>query len=264
MTRRIPLLVFSDLDGTLLDHESYSFDAARPALDALQDIGGGLILATSKTAAEVGPLRDAIGCSDWPAIVENGGGLLPAGADAGDATGDYDTIRSRLSDLPKGFLGFGDMTVMQVSDATGLPLDAARQARTRLFSEPGLWQGDDAALKTFIETARDHGLAARRGGRFLTLSLGGTKADRMDELIAKYRPRHTIALGDAPNDLEMLEKADHGVIVKNSGGTELPTLSGEARGRIRRTQAEGPAGWAEAMIPLLAELNLMKDQQTHG
>ena len=30
------LVLFSDLDGTLLDHESYSFDAARPALDRLR------------------------------------------------------------------------------------------------------------------------------------------------------------------------------------------------------------------------------------
>lgn len=30
-----PLLVFTDLDGTLLDHESYDWSPARPALNRL-------------------------------------------------------------------------------------------------------------------------------------------------------------------------------------------------------------------------------------
>lgn len=29
-------LVFTDLDGTLLDHDTYSWEAARPALDRLK------------------------------------------------------------------------------------------------------------------------------------------------------------------------------------------------------------------------------------
>jgi len=264
MTQAVPLLVFSDLDGTLLDHASYSFAAARPALDLLKAVGAGLVLATSKTAAEVEPIRAAIGCDTWPAIVENGGGLLPAGHAADDTVGDYDTIRARLTDLPRGFRGFGDMTDDEVAEITGLAPDAAQQARRRLFSEPGLWQGDDAALAGFLDAAKANGLTARRGGRFLTLSLGGTKADHMDDLITRYRPRHTIALGDAPNDIEMLQKAQYGVIIRNSGGSPLPSLEGEDTGRIRRTLREGPMGWSDAVIQLLAEMNLMKDQNTHG
>ena len=70
MTRR--MIVFSDLDGTLLDHETYSFEPARPALDRLKREGHVLVLASSKTAAEIAPLRDAMGFSHCPAIVENG------------------------------------------------------------------------------------------------------------------------------------------------------------------------------------------------
>ena len=83
MTRALPLLVFSDLDGTLLDHESYSFAPARAALAALAEIGAGVVLATSKTAAEVAPLRAALGLAGWPAIVENGAGLLAGGCRGG-------------------------------------------------------------------------------------------------------------------------------------------------------------------------------------
>ena len=74
-----PLVVFSDLDGTLLDHDTYSFDAARPALERLRVDGVPLILCTSKTRAEIAPLRRALG-NTHPFISENGGAVfIPAG-----------------------------------------------------------------------------------------------------------------------------------------------------------------------------------------
>ncbi len=47
MTR--PTLVFTDLDGTLLNHDDYSWEAARPALEELQRQSIPLILVSSKT-----------------------------------------------------------------------------------------------------------------------------------------------------------------------------------------------------------------------
>ena len=48
----VPLLVFTDLDGMLIGHETYSWEAARPALNPLRTIGAGTVLASSKTAPE--------------------------------------------------------------------------------------------------------------------------------------------------------------------------------------------------------------------
>lgn len=262
MTHALPLLVFSDLDGTLLDHESYSFEAARPALGALKALGAGVILATSKTAAEVAPLRDELGLSDWPAIVENGAGLPDTTADT-DAWA-YHDIRDRIATLPPGFLGFGDMTDAEVAGITGLPLVSAARARDRAFSEPGVWTGPDAALAAFLAAANRAGLHHRRGGRFLTFSLGGTKADRMQALIDRYRPALTLALGDAPNDTEMLLAADRGVIVSNPQGPPLPQMPGEAEGRITRTTLPGPEGWNAAVLSLLDDMSLNAKGPAHG
>jgi mannosyl-3-phosphoglycerate phosphatase len=74
------LIVFSDLDGTLLDHATYSWQAAVPALEALKERGIPLILASSKTSAEIAELRAETGFADCPAIVENGAGLLEPAA----------------------------------------------------------------------------------------------------------------------------------------------------------------------------------------
>jgi mannosyl-3-phosphoglycerate phosphatase len=273
MTRAPALLVFSDLDGTLLSHEGYSWAAAAPALVALKAARCGLVLASSKTAAEIAPLRRAMGFEDWPAIVENGAGLLPAGS-APERTGArYDALRAALATLPPGFRGFGDMSAEDVAEITGLSLDASRLAKAREFTEPGLWQGDEAGLTAFLGAAQAAGLHARRGGRFLTLSFGGTKASQMDAIIAAENPTRTVALGDAPNDVEMLERADLGVVVANPSAPPLPRLKCETEGCIIRTQATGPEGWREAMLPEIAHLNAssadtrptpIKDKARHG
>jgi mannosyl-3-phosphoglycerate phosphatase len=246
----LTLLVFSDLDGTLLDHHDYSWQAARPGLDRLRKIGAGLVLASSKTGAELRALQREIGCEDWPAIVENGAGILWPGQDPGSEDGDYRRIRAILLDLPPGFIGFGDLDDAGVAALTGLVPEAAHLARQRQYSEPGLWQGDPDALPAFLRATEAGGLHARRGGRFLTLSLGRTKADAMAEVVAELQPQKTIALGDAPNDVEMLDAADFGVRVANPHAPPMPRLPSEAGGRIVRTTKPGPEGWAEAILSL--------------
>lgn len=251
------LIVFTDLDGTLLDHETYSFAPASEALAALKSAGVPVVLASSKTGAEMARLHADLGLGDAPMIVENGAGVLNPG-DAGDGDADYRRIRAALSDVPETlrdlYRGFGDMSEAEVAAATGLPPEGAALARMRCHSEPGVWSGTDAELSAFLEALEAQGVTARRGGRFLTLSLGRTKADAMREVAAWLGAEVTIALGDAPNDVEMLEAADHGVIVRNDHGAQLPKLPGESAGRIRRTQEPGPAGWNAAVLALVREL----------
>ncbi|MEM6940265.1 MAG: HAD-IIB family hydrolase [Pseudomonadota bacterium] len=260
MTRPLPLLVFTDLDGTLLSHEDYDWSPAKPALDALNEIGAGIVMASSKTAAEMGPLREALGLSAWPAICENGAGILPPQSAAAVEKSDYGEIRAvleeQLSKHRQQFRGFGDMTCAEVVEVTGLPKTEARRAKDRAFSEPGIWSGPEEEKSAFLAALSEQGIKAREGGRFLTLSFGQTKADRMREVIAQFQPRHSIALGDAPNDIEMLETADVGVIVHNPHRVPLPALTGEAAGRIRRTTQAGPEGWNTAVLSLLAEFGL--------
>lgn len=250
------LAVFTDLDGTLLDHDTYSFAAAQPALNRLIADKIPVVLTSSKTAVEIIALHRQIGLGDAPIIVENGAGIVDPRRGSTDDDGAYRRIRTVLADLPDhtGFRGFGDMSDDEVAEITGLPLPAAALARQRCHSEPGLWSGGDAALDAFLAALAERGISARRGGRFLTLSLGRTKADAMRDCAARLGATTTIALGDAPNDIEMLQAADFGVIVRNDHAPPLPPLTGETAGRIRRTEDPGPKGWNAAMQDLLNEL----------
>lgn len=257
-------LVFTDLDGTLLDHDSYSFEAARPALELLKIRGIPLILASSKTEAEMRPIAEAIGISH-PMIVENGAGVVGLGASSGStdwhSSSPYSDLRLLLRELPKDlsacFEGFGDWDVARVSQETGLPLPAAELARQRHFSEPGRFTGTEAQKQAFIALLDAQGFTAVQGGRFFTLMPKTSKAERMAEVVAHYQssveePVRTVALGDAPNDLAMLEAADCGIIIANPAHTALPVTERESQGAILRSEQAGPEGWNTMILRLVA------------
>lgn len=261
-TKALPLVIFSDLDGTLLDHVSYDFEPARPMLERLARTGAALIVATSKTAAEVASIRSALGFAHCPAIVENGAGILEPGHRAATDGAARDELRQKVAALPDGlgqrFTGFADWGPAEIARRTGLDPAAAARAAERQFTEPGVFTGTAAELEAFLEQLRAVGISAQRGGRFLTLSFGADKAARLAEVARRYRlpgvvPR-TIALGDGENDIAMIEAADIGIVVPNPAHPPLPVLGGEAVGRVIRAPAPGPRGWRLALEEVLAAI----------
>lgn len=253
------MIVFSDLDGTLLDHSSYDYAPARPTLERLRRTGIPLVLASSKTAAEMVPLRRALGFEDCPLICENGAGVVAPGEAGDDVSGPYENLRRALDrvepPLRACFEGFGDMDVARISAVTGLPEEQAVLAARRAFSEPGIWTGSDAQRDAFLEQLSYHRVTARRGGRFLTLSFGSTKADQMARITAQSARSVTIALGDAPNDAEMLNAADYAIVLPNAQGHPVD-VSEAGRGRVLRATQPGPEGWNAALGDLLTELDV--------
>jgi len=151
----VPLLVFTDLDGTLLDHHTYSFNGAGKTLERLRRSAIPLILTSSKTKAELLKLQGLLGLSE-PFISENGGGLfLPPGypLPVNGRLANHGRLRCRLFGLPYSYIrnvfagispeygirGFGDMTVEEIMAHTGLSREDAILAGKRDFSEPFLF-----------------------------------------------------------------------------------------------------------------------------
>ncbi|GEO86452.1 MULTISPECIES: HAD-IIB family hydrolase [Alphaproteobacteria] len=254
------IVVFSDLDGTLLDHETYSFEPARPALRLLAESGIPLILASSKTEAEMRPIAREMGL-DQPLIVENGAGIAyPETESAAEGGSHYEALRAMLHALPEPlcdlFRGFGDWTEQEVAQLTGLALEDARLAKDRRFSEPGLFSGSQDEKAEFLRLIADKGYQAIQGGRFFTVMPKTSKAQRMAEIAAHYAaetgaPVDIIALGDAPNDLEMLQTADTGVIIANPAHLALPVTERERTGHILRSDKAGPAGWNDMILRIV-------------
>lgn len=269
----VPLLVFTDLDGTLLDHDGYDYRPAQPALARLAALRVPLIPTTSKTLAEVSALQAELH-NTHPCIVENGGALcLPPGyfddATAGPLNHGYQVeplgpeYRELLAvlhgirrDGGYRFTGFHDMSDAEVARDTGLPMDAAAKARQRLSSEPLRWEDDESALAEFAHRLDDAGLNLTRGGRYLHVMGRTDKARAIRRLCERYLDAGfdtftTIALGDSPNDREMLAAADIAVVVRRKDGQCLDV---EGRYQTITTDAAGPEGWNRAILQLLHNL----------
>ena len=262
------LVVFSDLDGTLLDHYTYSFEDARPALGRLRAAGVPLVLCTSKTRAEIAPLRDALR-NTHPFISENGGAVfIPAdyfpfplsGTERRDgldmiAVGDpYPDLVAALARASRSsgvaVRGFAHMTDADVAAATGLSIDDARLARQREFDEPFEILEPDRADDLLATIARE-GKRCTVGGRFHHIMGASDKAAAVRLLITLYRRRDravtTVGLGDAPNDASFLAEVDRPIAIASPHVDEL--VARVPRARV--TQRPGPAGWNEAMLEIL-------------
>jgi mannosyl-3-phosphoglycerate phosphatase len=258
-------LIVTDLDGTLLDRDSYSFAAALPALEELRRRNIPLILNSSKTAMEIRRLQQELEI-DTPFICENGAALHRVRTDGstelwrGFAPG-REVILTQLRQLraEQGyrFTGFADMSHAQINACTGLTEAGAIAASARQYSEPLLWEDTPQRLQAFLEQLRVQQLEGVQGGRFLTVTGPCNKGAALAALVAELGPADDIlvvALGDSPNDLDLLELADIAVIVR-SPHSEALTVQGPQR--VIRSQAAGPQGWQEVMQGLLAEPQLL-------
>lgn len=256
-------MIVTDLDGTLLNHDDYSFDPARPALAEIQRREIPLVLNSSKTAMEIQALQQQLDLR-MPFICENGAAIFTPQSDGGWQVRSFSQSRSELlntlqrlrneGDLP--FEGFADWDVDGIIAHTGLDPHTAELSAQRDFTEPVLWFGSDSAKAGFLELLAAHGITALQGGRFLSLS-AGTPTDKGRAMLAlaqewfgSERPV-IVALGDSPNDLDMLSQADIAVVIQSarSASMQLPDHP-----HLVRTRAAGPAGWQEAMDQLLPQL----------
>ncbi len=263
------LIIFTDLDGSLLDHMDYSYDAALGALVRAQNHDIPVIPVTSKTLAEIKGY-DAL-FADVPKVAENGMVIdLPQGY-FGDAEylvpgHSYEEIRTEVDALPahlrQDFNGFLDMGISGVIETTGLPENRAVKAYHRNASEPFLWTGSDAALSELQSLLSPKGYKITQGGRFYHLMSEGGKDRAIEILMEKYQQElgveHvvSIALGDGPNDADMIGAASYGVKIPNHHGAVFDVTN--PRGEIIQAPYAGPKGWNASIHSLLDDLGFSR------
>jgi mannosyl-3-phosphoglycerate phosphatase len=266
------IVVFTDLDGTLLDHDTYGWDDAVPALDRCKRLFIPIVLVSSTTRSEMDQLRFKLSISA-PFISENGGGIFfpgdttevppdaffdgdlwkwPLGLPYADLIRELDGIRDELGWEIK---GFSDMSIDDISDLTGLDKRSARLAAMREFDEPFIILDQDPVDRGSLrKAAAQRGLTITEGGRFFHLNGKNDKGQAMQKLMSLYKRLHenavSVALGDSPNDFSMLECADYPVLVRSKRNFEglkkrIP--------RLMVTSEMGPKGWNTALLDILKE-----------
>ncbi len=266
------IVIFSDMDGTLLDHHTYSFAAAQPTLDALAERSVPVIPNTSKTFVEMVELRDKIGLHG-PFAIENGAALFiphgffkqkPAGTIWQDGFWCKSFISSKgywlklleivKADFAGEFTHFSEMSLSDLMAATGLSEANARLAAKRQFGEPVMWLGSDARKAEFIEAVSERGATPLEGGRFIHISGDCTKGKALNWFMEEYRRQTavtatSIALGDGKNDIAMMEAAD--IAIRIASPTHQPPEINKKENVYTSTK-HGPEGWTEMLTQLLS------------
>jgi len=253
-------LIFTDLDGTLLD-DNYSFKKARPALSLIKKKKVPLIICTSKTRSEIEFYRKKLN-NNHPFISENGGAIfIPKNyfkkVKYDKKIGNYKVIElgtgyrflkknlkkieNKLGNKIK-IISFSDMQVEDLMKDSGLSLKEARTALDREYDEPFKMVGKKANKRKALEMIKKYGLNHTGGGRYHHI-LGNNDKGKAIKILKKiYKENYkeeikTIGLGDSLNDREMLDIVDTGFLlqkpnkkyanVKNKNLTKVRGISSE-------------------------------------
>lgn len=267
------LLVFTDMDGCLLDHNTYEWAPALPALDTLKRMGAKVILTTSKTRAEVERWQRLMSMRE-AFIVENGGAVIapddtlppfPPEAllrEPGASVWPFgwphrqvvQALHRAAAESRCEIRGFSDMTVEEVASHTNMPVEEAHLACHRQYSEPFLLltpKREPALMRAFLM----QGLKVTRGGRFFHAQRHAGKGEAVARVARLYEHLHqpvvTIGLGDGLNDEGFLQIVDYPVILQSHHAEELRVRVPHAR----VTEHAGPSAWNSAVLQILKEID---------
>jgi mannosyl-3-phosphoglycerate phosphatase family protein len=274
------IIIFTDLDGTLLD-ESYSFKVALPALRLLKKYAIPLVIVSSKTRKEIEYYRLRLE-NDYPFVSENGGGIfIPKKYKEFQPLLEADPFRNSVEEEPdyfvmrlganylnlreaiealraEGFaiIGFGDMGVDEVANKAGLSPVEAEMAKQRDFDEPFLFKGSKKEFERLSASIRQKRLNLTQG-RFYHLLGQSDKGKAVSILTDLYKLEHesvrAIGLGNSLSDLPMLEEVDVPVVVQKPDGSHDPSLR---MPRFIKAKGIGPVGWNKIVKELIPTLLL--------
>lgn len=266
------LLVVTDLDGTLLDQQTYSYELCLPALRRLRASRIPIVMCSTKTSAEMLPLWRELELNA-PFICESGGAIyfprgylrasLPRLKPDGDFEvlemgGDIIHLRLALADAARDcnvvLQSFGQMKIDEIAELTGLALEQARRASQRRYDEPfRVTYGDEEKMIALLRAKK---LTVTKGDCLYHLTAGHSKGDAVARMLDRHRQQYgetiAIGLGNSANDWPMLREVERPVLVKNPDGRWDATVV-ERIPNILCANGIGPAGWTEAIERILDE-----------
>jgi mannosyl-3-phosphoglycerate phosphatase len=258
-------IVFTDLDGTLLDPSTYSYQEALSAITLLQRKRIPLVFCSAKTRAEQEVYRQQLNIND-PFIVENGGAIfIPQGyfpfsfpyhkvvqnyfvVEFGTP---YGRIRQALKQIERevglNIKGFGDMSVAEVAEETGLSLEFAARAKQREYDETFKLEDGEEEKRLILSKFNEAGLNYAHGGKYFDAMRGNDKGKATKTLIGLFKEKFieikTVGIGDSQNDLPMLAVVDIPVLVQKPGHRwEETNLA-----NVYKVAGVGPEGWRRAI-----------------
>jgi mannosyl-3-phosphoglycerate phosphatase len=273
-TRKV--LIFTDLDGTLLDRNTYSFEPALPALNLIKQKGIPLILSSSKTRAEIEGYQKQLE-NDHPFVSENGGAIfirkdyfsfpfhydreleeyfvLELGAPYPMIIEVLDSIRKETVISVK---GFSDLTEEELSSLCGLSQKEVTFAKKREYDEPFMIEGGEKEFEIVKRKIEEKGMNYAWGGRFHHIFGRNDKGKAVRILKELYGNQFlsifTVGIGDSPNDLPMLSLVDYPIFLIERDGLLPEALSSIQNATV--IDGQGPEAWNQVVLNVVNRLEI--------
>lgn len=269
------LVIFTDLDGTLLDRNTYSFEPALPALNLIKQKGVPLILSSSKTRAEIERYQKQLE-NDHPFVSENGGAIfipkdyfpfpyrfdrelgeyviLELGAPYSIIIEILDSIRKETGISIKGFSDFNEE---ELSSLCGLGQEETTFAKKREYDEPFIIEGREKESEIVKRKIKEKGMNYAWGGRFHHIFGKNDKGKAVEILKGLYENQFssifTVGIGDSLNDLPMLSVVDYPIFLM-----ERDVLLPETLSSIQTTVIDdgGPKAWNEVVLNIVHKFEI--------
>ena len=264
MNKNYKILIFTDLDGSLLHRDTFKFDEIKDYLKILLSQGIFIIPNTSKTEKEILEFNNELG-SDLPYISENGAAIN--GLNLLNSNLPKELILSREKDnlikifensipvnLQNKCKWLSEMDKNKQSLIFGLGDEKLKMALDRKYTIPFLFEGNKSEKNELFRILKSEGLAAQEGGRVINLTDKVNKAKALNVFVRFFKKNNknvkTIAVGDNYNDLDMLKTSDFPCLVFNDKFTldEIPINN------ITITNKPSPEGWADVIKKALVKI----------
>ena len=229
MKKKFSVLIFSDLDGSLLHRDTFEFDSIIGYIRDLISNGKIIIPNSSKTEKEILNFNKELGVN-LPYISENGSvvnGLNIINSNLPEKiilSRDKEEILKIFAEkVPVNLKNKCQMISVMSEDKQkeilGLTKKNLHFALDRKYSIPLIFSGKKEEKNKLTKILKDFNLTLQQGGRVLNLCDNVSKAKSMKKVIKIYKKIEkniiTIAVGDNYNDLEMLRSSDIPCLVFN-------------------------------------------------
>ena len=197
MSKKFSLIIFTDLDGSLLHRDNFRFDEIKDYLKKIIDDGIIVIPNTSKTQSEIEEFIKDLG-SSLPFISENGSEIH--GLDLINSNFPNKIILSRdkkelleifNKKVPKELKDqckfISEMNTKEQIDILGLKDKNLKNALNRKYTIPFLFKGNKVEKNKLLKVLRSASLTMQEGGRVLNLGDNTNKVKSMNQVLKIYK-----------------------------------------------------------------------------
>ena len=252
------IVIFTDLDGTLLDKNTFKFDKIEKYFRELILKNIIIIPNSSKTEAELFDFNKQYNLN-LSFIAENGSSIhglnlihknLPEKILLSKPTDEIFKIYKQniTPHLKRKITFILNLKSNDQQKIFGLSLEKMNLAIKRDHSIPIQFNGTEIEKNEFIKIMNNSGLTIQTGGRIMNICDNTNKSKAMVKTIQLIKDEMndeiiTIGVGDNHNDIEMLKKSDYACLVKNDNfDSSLVNIE-----NLIKSSEPSPLGWADVI-----------------